>query len=852
MSKVFCREKILNQKLLEGIHILADNVASTMGPRGRTVIIHERDQKPFASKDGVTVSKAVKITDDPVANVAVQIMKQAAEETANTAGDGPQPLWSNILTPNGFVEMRNIHAGMKICGTNGTVQEVIGVYEKGEKEIYEVSLSEGRVVECCAEHLWTVMTNYGSQKTLTTSELSKDYKSTQQDGSSKYKYYTPKTEVEYDNNIDLPLNPYLVGVLLGDGSLGDSGTIELSLGLAKEHILSKLDLPTGIIAKTSFIPEKNYFRVKLVGKTNDGSTIHDFVEKIGLRNTNSDSKFIPQAYLLSSKNNRLALLQGLIDTDGYINNRGYFEFSTVSDDLAKDFVFLARSLGIPLHIRKHERKENDGSYSNRSIFKITELKGDRFGNKIIDIKPTGRFTQMKCIKVSNPDNLYITDNFVVTHNTTTSTVLARSILVESQKYLAAGVSPIEIKRGIDKVVVALSSKIKELAKPVTKLEDVENVATISANGDVTIGKLIAEAVDLTGKDGAVTIKEGKSLQTTLEIVEGFRFKGGIAAGQFITNERLGVMKYERPLFLITDERVDDIQQLMPTLELAARTKQPLIIIADDIFGEALAALIVNAMRGSMKVAAIKAPSYGRDRFNILQDLSIAVGATFISAQTGKTLIDVKLADLGTAKTVESNKLWTTVVGGNGDAVAISNRIESLRQEFSITEDMGECEKIQERITRLSSGVATILVGGSTEVEMIETKHRIEDALEAVRSAQEEGIVSGGGIALITAFSKLKKSEIKFDNEQQTVALNIMSQVVEAPLRQMLKNADEPADVVLEKVKKKATGYNIATRKYCDLVQAGVIDPAKVTRVALQNAASVSTTLITTNFAIIDT
>jgi chaperonin GroEL len=409
-----------------------------------------------------------------------------------------------------------------------------------------------------------------------------------------------------------------------------------------------------------------------------------------------------------------------------------------------------------------------------------------------------------------------------------------------------------LKRGIDKVTSALTSKIKELSKPVTKLADVENVATISANGDVTIGKLIAEAVDLTGKDGAVTIKEGKSLQTTLEIVEGFRFKGGIAAGQFITNERLGVMKHERPLFLITDERVDDIQQLMPALELAARAKRPLIIVADDIIGEALAALIVNAMRGSMKVASIKSPSYGKDRFNTLQDMAMAVGSTFISAQTGKTLSDVKLADLGSAKTVESNKMWTTIVGGEGNTEAISSRIESLREEFKITEDMNECEKIQERITRLSSGVATIHVGGTTEIEMIESKHRIEDALEAVHSAQEEGIVDGGGVILIKAFAKLKNKDFSFQNDEQKIAVKIMQQVVEAPLRQMLKNADEPADIIVSNIKKKSIGYNISTRKYCNLLESGIIDPAKVARVALQNAVSVATTLMTTNFAIIDT
>lgn len=436
--------------------------------------------------------------------------------------------------------------------------------------------------------------------------------------------------------------------------------------------------------------------------------------------------------------------------------------------------------------------------------------------------------------------------------TTTATVLSRSILVNSQKYLAAGISPIEIKRGIDKVVACIVEQLKEQAKPVSKLDEVRHVATISANGDEHIGELIAQAVDLTGKDGAITIQEGRSLQTTLEVVEGFRFKGGIAASQFITNERLGIMKYERPLFLVTDERVENVQQLLPTLELAAREKRPLIIVADDIFGEALAALIVNSVRGSMKVAALKAPSYGNDRRNILSDIALAVGASFISPQLGKSLNDVKLKDLGSSKTIESNKMWTTIVGGDGDGISISDRIEMLRQEFKITEDINECERIQERITRLSSGVAIIHVGGSTEVEMIETKHRIEDALEAVKSAQDEGIVEGGGVALIRAFSKLKKKDIDFSNEQQSIAFSVLAVAVEEPLRQMLANADEASDVIISKVKTIKIGYNIATRKYCDLLAVGVIDPAKVTRIALQNAASVSTTLMTTNFAIVET
>lgn len=435
--------------------------------------------------------------------------------------------------------------------------------------------------------------------------------------------------------------------------------------------------------------------------------------------------------------------------------------------------------------------------------------------------------------------------------TTTSTVLARAILNESQKYLAAGISPVELKRGIDKVVEAIVEQLKISGKSVSTLDDIRNIATISANNDTVIGELLSQAIDLTGKDGAVSIKEGKALQTTLEVVEGFRFDGGFAASQFITSERLGVMKYDRPLFLITDERIDAIEQLMPILTLAGRKEQPLIIVADDITGSALAALIINAMRGSMKVAALKAPAYGRERFNILSDLALATGASFMTATAGKSLSDFKVADFGTAVSIESNKLRSTIIGGDGDAAALGNKIDALREELKITENMQECEKIQERVTRLSSGIAIIHVGGTTEVEMIETKHRIEDSLEAVRSAQEEGIVEGGGTALIRAFSKLKKKNMGFSHSDQESAFDIMSSVVEAPIRQMLLNAGESADVVIDRVKNKKTGYNIATRKYCNLLDSGIIDPVKVGRVALQNAASVATTLMTTGYAIID-
>lgn len=435
--------------------------------------------------------------------------------------------------------------------------------------------------------------------------------------------------------------------------------------------------------------------------------------------------------------------------------------------------------------------------------------------------------------------------------TTTSTVLARAILVEAQRYLASGVSPVELKRGLDKAAKLVIERLKENARMIGKLEDLRHVATISANNDKVIGDLIAEAIDLVGKDGAITIKEGRQFETTLETVEGFRIRAGLAAGIFATDERTGTLRYDDPLILVTDEKIDYIQPLLPALELAAREKRPLLIIADEVNGEALAALITNAVRGSLKVAAIKAPSYGSERTAILEDVAVAVGATYMSEIRGKSLEDIKLADLGMSDFVEANKMTTTIMGGKCDVDVLNSRIANIKAELEQTEDLYECERLQERISRLASGIAVIHVGGSTEVEMIETKHRIEDALEAVRSAQEEGIVAGGGVALIAASEVLVDSNISGENEEQDLGIKIIRKICEAPLRQMAINAGLSPDLIVNGFGPGDFGIDLTTDEEVDMIKAGIIDPVKVTRVALQNAVSVAGTLITTSHAIIE-
>ncbi len=436
--------------------------------------------------------------------------------------------------------------------------------------------------------------------------------------------------------------------------------------------------------------------------------------------------------------------------------------------------------------------------------------------------------------------------------TTTATVLARAILREAQRYIATGVSPIELQRGIEIGVRKITESLKEMSQPVANTEDIAHIATISANNDSTIGELIALAVDRVGQDGSITIEESRSLETSLDITEGFRFNGGYCASAFVTDERRSMLHYEEPLILVTDYKVSTVESILPLLELVAREGRPLIIVAEEIEGQALAAMIMNAMRGTLKIAGIKAPEYGEERRNTLSDLALSIGATFVTRESGIKLPEVKLHHLGSANSIECTKYSTTIIGGTADFEEVETRIESLKESVKRTDSLQEAESFQSRIVRLASGVGVIRVGGATEVDMTEKKHRIEDALEAVRSAQEEGIVTGGGTALLRATTTLNFSEL--DNSDQALGIAIVKEACKEPIRQMALNAGASPDLVLQQVTaaEGTQGWDFRHGELIDLYESGVIDPVKVTRTALQNAASCAGTLITTNFGIIQT
>jgi chaperonin GroEL len=433
--------------------------------------------------------------------------------------------------------------------------------------------------------------------------------------------------------------------------------------------------------------------------------------------------------------------------------------------------------------------------------------------------------------------------------TTTATVLAQAIIKEGAKSVAAGANPMDVKRGIDLAVNAVVAELKAKSKKLTSNDEIAQVGTVSANGDREIGKMLAEAMKKVGNEGVITVEEAKSLETELDVVEGMQFDRGYISPYFITNADKMRVEMEDPYILIYEKKLSGLQELLPLLEAVVQTGKPLLIVAEDVEGEALATLVVNKLRGGLKVAAVKAPGFGDRRKAMLQDIAILTGGTVISDEVGLSLEKCSLNDLGEAKKIVAEKENTTIIDGAGKPADIKARVESIRQQIEETTSDYDKEKLQERVAKLSGGVAVIKVGAATEIEMKEKKARVEDALHATRAAVEEGVVPGGGVALIRVLKALEKLEGA--NEDQTVGIRILQRSIEEPLRQIVTNAGEDAAVILNDVKagKGAYGYNAATGRFGDMLDMGILDPTKVTRLALQNSASVAGLLLTTEVMI---
>ncbi len=429
--------------------------------------------------------------------------------------------------------------------------------------------------------------------------------------------------------------------------------------------------------------------------------------------------------------------------------------------------------------------------------------------------------------------------------TTTATVLAQAVLREGLKSVAAGMNPMDLKRGIDKATIAIVEQLKKLSKPCEDDTAIAQVGSISANSDIEIGEIISESMQKVGKEGVITVEEGSGLENELDVVEGMQFDRGYLSPYFINNQQSQSVELENPLVLLFDKKISNIRDMLPILEGVAKAGRPLLIVAEDVEGEALATLVVNNIRGIVKVAAVKAPGFGDRRKAMLQDIAILTGGQVISEEVGLSLEKTTIEELGEAKKIQITKENTTVIDGAGRAEDIKGRVDQISAEIEESSSDYDKEKLQERVAKLSGGVAVIKVGAATEIEMKEKKARVEDALHATRAAVEEGVVPGGGVAFIRAVSAISK--LKGDNDDQNVGLNILKRAVEEPLRQIVQNAGGDASVVLNAVAlgEGNYGYNAASGEYGDMIEAGILDPTKVTRFALQNAASVSGLLLTT-------
>ena len=441
-------------------------------------------------------------------------------------------------------------------------------------------------------------------------------------------------------------------------------------------------------------------------------------------------------------------------------------------------------------------------------------------------------------------------NDVAGDGTTTATVLAQSIVNEGLKYVAAGMNPIGIKRGIDKAIEAAVAEIQKISKPIETNEEVAQVGTISANNDKQIGKIIAEAMEKVGKEGVITIEDGSGLTDELDVVEGMQFDRGFLSPYFVTDPDKQMAVLENPLILITDSKISTIRDMIPVLEGTAKAGRPLMIIADDVDGEALATLVVNKMRGVLNVCAVKAPAFGDRKAAMLQDIAVLTGGEMITSSLGMKLEDVKIEQLGSAGKVEITKDKTTIINGKGDRKDIDERVEGLQAVLKETTSDYDREKLQERIARLAAGVGVIKVGAATEVEMKERKDRVDDAVHATRAAVEEGIVPGGGVALIRARKAIEA--MKGEDDEQDAGIKIVLRAMEEPLRQIVKNAGYEPSVIVTKVvesEQEKFGFNAQTGEFGDMIMMGVLDPTKVTRCALQNAGSVASLILTTDCVI---
>ena len=803
------------EKIAKGIQKGADAVASTLGPAGRNALLERKFRTPITIDDGYTLINNL-ILDDELENLGVLSLVDAANKASEHAGDGPQPLDSKVLTPNGFVKMGDIVVGDIICGTGGTNQIVQGVFPKGKKQVFKMKFNNGREVKCCKEHLWTVITSWGIKKIITTQQLM-EYGLFYDKGEFKnYKFYVPLDMAEFSTK-ELLLDPYLVGVLIGDGSLSGNDSTEISLGINKEHIIEKITLPEGLSLSVGFDELKNYFRVKIVGKTPNNKTIRDLLEEIGLQGTKSDTKFIPKKYLYTDSQSRLSLLQGLSDTDGHINERGLLEYSTVSPNLYADVLELLRGLGKNVHSYLLKRKDGS-SYSNKSIYRISELAGYRYGNKIIEIEPTDEVVEMQCIKVSNKDNLYFTDDYILTHNTSTTIVLTRAIYEAGMKLrglMGFGKTSFEIKKEIQEAKRVVLELLQKKSKPIKTKEEIKSVA-IAAYDDEPMAEIVADMIEKVGENGVILIEEAWGRETETELQTGMKFPAKLAHGFFANTPEEGLSLEGFPI-LVTDFdflNINDIQNIAQDVSRA--DERGLIVIANKYerigIEQTIKINLTNIQnRSAFKIYLVRTPSFSSRKY---EDLAVFLGARYFSKEKGENVIECKMEELGRASMFKVSKIGEGIaIGGAGKKEDVNRRLLELKMLHADEKVKMLKNAFEQDIAALASSIGIIKVGSPSDGETEHIRLKTKNAVRSCQAAIKEGVVRGGGLTLKEISDTLDEG-------------NILKEALKTPYDTIQRNAGGKLEI-----------------------PENLYDALKVVRTAIEQSCSQALMLINTNVII---
>lgn len=790
-KKVTTKSTDLSKLILDTMKTISDIVGCTLGPGGNPVLIerYEHGLGSSLTKDGVTVFRSLGF-EDSSAHCIMETARDSAVRTASEAGDGPQPLWSKILTPTGFIEMRDAKVGMDICGTDGTIQKIIGVYPKGRKEIVEVELEQGQMVECCEDHLWKVTTNYGVTKIVTTKEMMEDFKTTQ--------YFIPKTTIEFKENNELLPNPYEYGLLIGTGKCTE----------------------------------------------------------------------IPNEYLYNSLQNRMSLLKGIINSGGHVNENGLFEFSTENEQLAFDFDELCKSLGKDIYVLVF------GTIFDYTSWCFTEQKRHEYGSKVYDIKRTGRFTEMQCIKVSNPDSLYITNGFVVTHNTTTATILSEAVV-----RLTLGFCLNNPKFSPQKVVRRLENVFKSIIEPTIKQlsihidsttkegqDTLSSVAKVSANGDTELASAVMKCFELVGDEGNVTITEisGPS-RYEVERIEGFSVPIGYEEScakfypKFINDPATQRTVMDNPVFILYHGNITEIQTVLNLLSKVGQEwqkhlespeetewgdKHNVVLVAIGFSDTVLGNLAINfASPDTINVFPLAVPKspIHNGQLHFLEDLSAVTGATLFDPLNNP--LDMgELEDLGPGIKEFHASRYRSMLIGHADEELLLERVNDLKILSSNPESELDQKLIEERIGKLTGGIAKLKVIGASNGELKEKRDRAEDAVCAVRGAIKHGCLPGGGWTLIKLCSLLPKDDI--------VVNQVLIPALMEPVKRLLLNCgidDIEGIQILNPIFEgvlagKQIVYDAMEKKHVDAIKDGILDSTPAVLEAIRNSLSCGSNL----------